>query len=560
MSEVVDPFRVLFEANPKPMLVFDRETLELLEINQAACALYGWSRDELLTMSLRDLRRTEEIPELEFAIARERRHTKTTFARHSRHRTKDGRLIEANVELARVTFGGRLATLAVITDLTGTADAERRFRVLVEHSADGICLDQRDGIVYLSPGAERILGVRTGELVGVSSGSLAHPDDLAGVKVPGPGETVVNVTRGAYRDGAWRWIESTTTNLIDDPGIRAYVTNFRDITDRKAAEHATLETQHRLEYLLSATSAITYSARAYGDFASTFISTNVKDILGHEASAFDDPTFFFGHIHPDDRPQVEASLDGLIAEGTHTIRYRFRHADGRYRWMQDSVRLVRDDRGQPAELVGCWLDVTERMTAELALRRSEANFRMLTERLPTATMVHRDGRVIYINPAGATMLGYAIDEIVGRPVLDLIHPEDREDTHIRMERNHRDGGGPSGEIRMLRRDGSTLVVEGDVVQLQFDGAPATVVLARDISERRELFARMAMADRCCRLARSPPASLTRSTIRSRTWSRTSSCSRINCRCCSAIKDRAARASTAPRSRRCLPMRATGQIA
>jgi PAS domain S-box-containing protein len=195
-----DAFRLIFDVNPRPMLVFDRETLELLTINEAACALYGWSRDELLAMTIREIRRSEDVPDLDFALAHERRHSKQSFARYSRHVTKDGRELDVRVELTRILFRGRPSVLAVITDLTGTADVERRFRILVEHSAEGICVvDENGAFVYLSPGAERIVGVQSGELVGVSSSWLVHPDDLAGLKPPADGETVFDVYRGRRR-------------------------------------------------------------------------------------------------------------------------------------------------------------------------------------------------------------------------------------------------------------------------------------------------------------------------------------------------------------------------
>jgi PAS domain S-box-containing protein len=141
-------------------------------------------------------------------------------------------------------------------------------------------------------------------------------------------------------------------------------------------------------------------------------------------------------------------------------------------------------------------DVTDRMTADLSLRRSESNFRTLIERLPMATVVHRLGRIIYVNPAAAAMLGYdSVDGVVGRPVFEIVHPDDHDHVRARIELMQRDGGAPPQEVRILRSDGSVAIVEAEGVMLDFDGQPANVVLARDISERRELFARIAMADR-----------------------------------------------------------------
>ena len=236
-----DELRMLFDVSPRPTFVFDRETLAIVEVNQACCALYGWSRDELLAMTIRDLRQAGQTANLDFALAREREHEKTAFSRTSRHATKTGRVIDVDAEMVRITYGGRACTLVSVTELTGTAEVERRFRVLVEHSADGIhTIDEHRRFTYLSPAAERILGVRTGDHVGDHvdelSSVLRDPDDGAPRLAPEPGQTVVNIARVRHTNGTWRWTESTTTNLLLDPGIRAFVTNVRDITDRKAAE------------------------------------------------------------------------------------------------------------------------------------------------------------------------------------------------------------------------------------------------------------------------------------------------------------------------------------
>jgi PAS domain S-box-containing protein len=110
--------------------------------------------------------------------------------------------------------------------------------------------------------------------------------------------------------------------------------------------------------------------------------------------------------------------------------------------------------------------------------------------------VHREGRYCYLNPAAVAMLGYpSADAIVGGFVLDYIHPDDRELVHARMTQTTQTGGSPSGECRMLRADGSVFVIELHGIRLDFDGKPSNVVLGHDVTQRHEVFARMAMADR-----------------------------------------------------------------
>jgi PAS domain S-box-containing protein len=416
----------------------------------------------------------------------------------ARHWNKRGEVLEVVLEIATVELDGRQYSMTVLTDVTGIAQAERRFRLLVENSNDAIALTTADGVLeYVSPAGERILGYSAKDISGAPYRHRLHPDDVDRQPMPKPGETIHYVIRVLHRDGTWRWIETSTTNLTHEPAVRAFVSNYRDITQRKLAERAMEESQRRLEYLLSATSSITYSARPDGDYGATFISANVQDVLDYSPEQFcSDPGFWLTNIHPDDRPAVDTHIAGLFEKGTQSVEYRFRHADGSYRWMRDVARIVRDDAGAPIEVVGYWLDITDQNRAVASLRRSEANFRSLIELSPTATFVYRAGHYVYVNAAAVALCGYeTAADLIGRSVLELVHPDDRDPVRARMQEALETGVFPPIEARVVRRDGSVFLGEGEGLMLDFDGEPSQVILARDVTERSEMFARMAMADR-----------------------------------------------------------------
>lgn len=487
-------YQQLFEVSPRPTWVFDRETRRILLVNEAAIRVYGWSRDEFLAMTLDDMRPPEEHSA--FHAAYQAPKTSPSYARNGRHWKKNGTLIEVALEITPFELDGRAVSLASVTDITGIADAERRFRLLVENSAEAIAVTTAQGIVeYVSPAAERILGYPASEVVGKSALPRVHPGDLPNWVAPPFGQSTTAESRGLHRDGTWRWLEVTTTNLLHDPAIRAYVSNYRDITARKLAEQRQLDMQRRLEYLLSATSAVTYSAQPGG--AATFMSANVQAVLGYTPDQFyGNAAMWLHNIHPDDLERVRSGMRELRVIGTETFEYRFRHADGSYRWMLDVARLERDKDGKEVEIVGYWIDITDQVRARESLRRSEANFRALIERSPSAMLVQRDGLYAYVNPAFAALLGYhSPTDMIGRIVIDDVHPDDRTRIRDRMQRALEPDGTPPAEVRVLRRDGSVLVLEMEGMLVDWDGQPSTLAIGRDITERRELFARMALADR-----------------------------------------------------------------
>jgi PAS domain S-box-containing protein len=94
------------------------------------------------------------------------------------------------------------------------------------------------------------------------------------------------------------------------------------------------------------------------------------------------------------------------------------------------------------------------------------------------------------------MLGYdTFDQIAGMPILELVHPDDHPSVTARISHTAQHGGGAPGVARMRRRDGAYVALEGEATVLDFDGQASHVVIGRDVTERRELFARMALADR-----------------------------------------------------------------
>ncbi len=131
----------------------------------------------------------------------------------------------------------------VLTRARHHYNGEKRFRALIENSSDAISLlDAQGKVLYTSASTNRVLGCEPGELVGRTALELMHSDDaerfdLTLQEVLAKPNTPITIQARMRRvDGGWRWVESSVTNLLDEPNIRALVLNSRDISDRKAAE------------------------------------------------------------------------------------------------------------------------------------------------------------------------------------------------------------------------------------------------------------------------------------------------------------------------------------
>jgi PAS domain S-box-containing protein len=138
--------------------------------------------------------------------------------------------------------------------------------------------------------------------------------------------------------------------------------------------------------------AIIYSTKASGDFACTFVSENIRTIMGFAPEEMlTDPKCWPDRLHPEDGPRVFEEMPPLIERGGGTLVYRFRHADGSYLWIQDTFKVVIDEHGQPMELVGAWADISERRRAEqqaleanAELQKTKRSLSQLIESSPSA--------------------------------------------------------------------------------------------------------------------------------------------------------------------------------
>ncbi len=161
----------------------------------------------------------------------------------------NGEAFASEVSISHMEIDGKTIFTAIVRDVTermhaqqALAASEERFRALVENAPDAITLIGADGtVVYDSPAAPGLLGYDAGELIGRDTFAIVHPDDLPQVTSlfeqakREPSAPVKGLFRLQHKDGSWRWIEATASNMLAEPGVKAIVINYRDVTERKEA-------------------------------------------------------------------------------------------------------------------------------------------------------------------------------------------------------------------------------------------------------------------------------------------------------------------------------------
>jgi PAS domain S-box-containing protein len=283
--------------------------------------------------------------------------------------------------------------------------SEKRFRALIENSADAISLVDANGtVLYDSPSYSRMLGYRAEDRMERNTFELVHPDDrehllhlLAGI-LQKPGQVVVPPTRIRHADGSWHWIEGVAHNLLAEPSVQAIVVNFRDITARKHAEEALRDYSARLEEMVEERTEemreseqwLSTTLRSIGDAVMatdargvvTLMNPVAENLTGwDEAEAVGKPLEDVFHIiNEQTGERAENPVARVLREGTvvglanHTVLVA---KDGTQRPIADSGAPMKDEEETIIGTVMVFRDIIEHRRAEAALERRVAELSAL---------------------------------------------------------------------------------------------------------------------------------------------------------------------------------------
>ncbi len=508
----VDAALQLVEALPVPMFVKSRDG-RYLGVNRAWEEFFGVSRASFLGKQVKDLYpQNPAIAEKHLEMDGQLWRNPGGQSYEATVTARDGRLRDTIYYKATFANGsGEVAgLLGAIVDITARKQAEaslleseRRFRRTFELAGSGVAhigMDRR--FLRVNRRLCEILGYPQDELLRLTGRQISHPDDLDVINAQRPrlyaGEidSVRVEKRYLRKDGSIVWVSFTMVVERDAAGKPQYeIAFFDDITARKQAEAALRESEERFRSVVdSANDGILVYDKQLNVVAGNLAAERIlglplANIIG--AAGF---TSLLPCVHadgspilPDERPTRLTVKSGKPLTGQIVGIYR---PDGSMNWVSVNTGFLR----RPGDtdwygVVSTIGDITKQRHAELALSASEALYRQTFE-LATAGIAHVDlsGRFMKVNRRLCEILGYGEQELIGRPVKEISHPEDRNLTDSQRMRV-RSGEKPSVrfEKRYIRKSGAIVWVDLSVaLACDASGVPQyEIALFDDITERKK---------------------------------------------------------------------------
>jgi len=373
-------FRTLIDHSNDAVEVIDPETLRFLDVNEKACNDLGYTREELLSLTVDDI--DPNADQSCHAAVIEKLCSSGFAVKETVHRRKDGSIFPVETSLKLVELD-RSYIVAVTRDISERKHAEEalresedRYRDLVEHSKDLVCIHDLEGnLMSVNPAPARILGYETAELLKVPMRELVAPDFrqqfdeyLMRIRATGADKGLLCVLTRSGERRIWEYSNTLRTEGVASPIVRGMA---RDVTEQKRAEAALRSSEQRYRLLfeknIAGVAICTQDGRVLDcneAWARMLGYDSADEIRGHHATEF--------YFNPADRELMRQEL-----EQKGTIRGRemqLRQKDGTAVWILFDSAVREAGTGQPL-IQATAINITNRKQALEALRRREEDYR-----------------------------------------------------------------------------------------------------------------------------------------------------------------------------------------
>ena len=367
---------------------------------------------------------------------------------------------------------------------------------ILDHISDiAYIADTEGNVTYVNPAAEQIIGIPLDEIIGKPFLPFFIEEDhqslidvyirtLAGESL----ENTLTFNNGVICHFTSIPLRDKQGNIIGTSGIA------RDISQRLETEKALAESEARLKKAQSVAKIGNWeydlsTGKIWG-------SEQAFQIYGIERTSPYLPLDRVEACIPDAARVNQALVDLIQKNKKYDIEFEVRQeTTGRTILIHSIAELVYENN-VPTKVLGVIQDFTERKRAEEALRESEEKYRILVENANDAIFITQGEAIKFPNPKTEDISGYSKEELIRKPFIELIHPEDRD---LILETQKKRLGGeelPSTyPFRIINKAGVPVWVQLNTVLINWEGHPANLNLIRDITQQRKLESQLQQAQK-----------------------------------------------------------------
>lgn len=426
-------YKYFFNNLPIPGMVFDLDTYEILDVNDAAISVYGFSREEFLNMTAEKIRPPEEIPKfMKYAAMNA---DEVAKAPYHKHRKKNGEMFDVMVSAQDISIYNRRCRLVIITDMTERKKKETQLRSAVQgwqETFDSVSevlflLDRDMRITKCNSATENFLGRTESDILGHHCWEIVHGADCPDANCPINKMKISKKRESTELMVKERCLHVTVDPILDDEGnINGAVHIVADITERKQFEKNLQASEEKYRVLVESANSIILrmdplgNVTYFNEYAANFLGYSKDEIVGKNIidtivpridSKGKDLTSMVLDMCANPEKYENNENENICKDGTRV-------------WVAWTNKTILDKEGRCVEILCIGNDITSRKQAEEKLKESEEKFRLHYEDIPVMYFtVDGSGIVAAVNKYGANQLGYEPEELIGQTVLNVFHDD-----------------------------------------------------------------------------------------------------------------------------------------
>ncbi len=521
-------YRYLFKSNPQPMWVYDLDNLKFLEVNNTAIFYYGYSRNEFLNMTLKDIRPKEDIPILLDDV--EMTSNEFNNAGEWRHIKKNGEILNVELNSHKIDFEGKNARLVVVYDITERKKAEeerlkyeKRFATAFSSNPSAMAItDLEKGIVMnINNSFTKLMGYSYDEIIGKNVNEIKFYEDRT-IR-----QAIISElkTKGSIKEKEINFITkygelitaAVSMEILELGVEECILSTYSDITEKKQVERI-----REIQYNLA--NAVVNSKNLYELFENTRNELNkVIDASNFFVALYDSETkmlyspFEEGEDDKIEKWSANESLTGIVVKEKRSLLLS-----------KESIRKLADEK--KIKLIGSraesWLgvplksgqnvigaivvqnfdkknayDAKSRVLMELIARelsiyidhkKSEELVHRLSigiEQSPVCIIVtDYDGNIDYVNPKFSEVSGYTLKEVLGKNPNILKSGEQTSEFYKTMWDTIKSGKDWHGELHNKRKNGELYCESAIISPIHNDEGKIThfIAIKEDITDKKNL--------------------------------------------------------------------------